>query len=821
MACAWGGSSEPPNVDAKASFQEAAQWTASHGASAGGGPVSELLVGLSQQHELLRSQQRRLAAVNEEVAKVVWASQTYLGDLIQSLKGMDGSQVPGRDRGLASGTLDPSAPSLLAVVASRDGVPSPPSPLASRRSFVAPPLVVSTALVSDSRKLPSPRSNPAAQEPLPAGSQVCPTQYDGELVSCPSSPSLSPSMVSDGPSSRHSPDNDLASFLANKQDAILRLQARFGFTSLRGKVTAEDIHRSLVGLGFEKYSVSELNALLVALKEERLSFCESMDSTDTSTTLPGNTYGRVARIWRLCHKNAVRSRLKDLHASPREKIRFMIFARLLLADDTSQSLDPAFRDCFYSIKEILLSGASNRLVAELTQVRLDDLASPLPKADLGMRMEPYVAVAITINGIVIGIQASVDEQEDWLVWYLVNLCFTVFFSAEIVVRWRILGTRAFACGQEIVWNWFDGIIVLLAIIDSGFELYAILFTQGQVEGAGAMTVLRLIRLSRLSRLLRLFRIFRLTVMKELSVMVKGLLAGLKTLVCAMVLLFFTIYVFAVLGTSMLSPNKVPIIEEQHHFKTVFHSMFTVYRCLTSDCTTREGEPMTKLLEEAYGWPFVTGYLAFSLFVTFGIINLILAIYIESTLGAARLTEERDKVQRKREALRVAQHTKELLKKFCAAQRMAEVLITPEHVTDQEVSRLLQFASSEDVEELDLKITRQVFLVALQDPSVHHHMDQLDLPPDRLNMFDILDADGSGSLEVRELITGLLRVRGEARKSDAVAALLAIRAVQDMIRQLEAKVCDRLGERPPLRPPLLPSSGQAEKSQAGGLVELSI
>merc|ERR1719362_1618956 len=80
------------------------------------------------------------------------------------------------------------------------------------------------------------------------------------------------------------------------------------------------------------------------------------------------------------------------------------------------------------------------------------------------------------------------------------------------------------------------------------------------------------------------------------------------------------------------------------------------------------------------------------------------------------------------------------------------------------------------------------MIALQDPAVLDHMDSLDLnPADRVNIFDILDADGSGSLEVRELITGVLRVRGEARKSDTVAALLAVRAVQDMLRRMEDKL----------------------------------
>merc|ERR1740121_3505403 len=254
----------------------------------------------------------------------------------------------------------------------------------------------------------------------------------------------------------------------------------------------------------------------------------------------------------------------------------------------------------------------------------------------------------------------------------------------------------------------------------------------------------------------------------------------------MVLLFFTVYVFAVLGTSTLKPNKIQVIDEQGHFQNVMTSMFTVYRCLTSDCTTATGEPLTALLQKAYGWPFVLCYLVFSIFVTFGIFNIIVAIYIESTLSAARMTEERDKAQRKREALRVAQHTKELLKKFCAAQRMGNAM-TSDHMSDKEVKTMLSCATYEDVEDARLRITKQVFLTALQDPVVQMHMDELDLPMDRLHLFDILDADGSGSLQVRDLITGFLRVRGEARKSDVVATLLAVRAAQEMIRQLDQKI----------------------------------
>eukprot|EP00913_Durusdinium_trenchii_P026376 g24749.t1 len=60
------------------------------------------------------------------------------------------------------------------------------------------------------------------------------------------------------------------------------------------------------------------------------------------------------------------------------------------------------------------------------------------------------------------------------------------------------------------------------------------------------------------------------------------------------------------------------------------------------------------------------------------------------------------------------------------------------------------------------------------------MDDLDLPPDRANLFEVIDADGSGTLRVSELVQGLLKVRGELKKSDVVATTLATQTLQQLI-----------------------------------------
>ncbi|CAE7724722.1 Cacna1c [Symbiodinium pilosum] len=63
------------------------------------------------------------------------------------------------------------------------------------------------------------------------------------------------------------------------------------------------------------------------------------------------------------------------------------------------------------------------------------------------------------------------------------------------------------------------------------------------------------------------------------------------------------------------------------------------------------------------------------------------------------------------------------------------------------------------------------------------MDDLDLPPDRANLFEVIDADGSGTMDVTELVQGMLKIRGDVKKSDTVATLLATKALQEMVTEM--------------------------------------
>merc|ERR1712083_1072265 len=56
---------------------------------------------------------------------------------------------------------------------------------------------------------------------------------------------------------------------------------------------------------------------------------------------------------------------------------------------------------------------------------------------------------------------------------------------------------------------------------------------------------------------------------------------------------------------------------------------------------------------------------------------------------------------------------------------------------------------------------------------------------QLDLFDTLDVDGGGTIDLEELITGIAKLRGDARRSDIVGDGLIVRAVQMNMNDFES------------------------------------
>merc|ERR1712032_400957 len=89
------------------------------------------------------------------------------------------------------------------------------------------------------------------------------------------------------------------------------------------------------------------------------------------------------------------------------------------------------------------------------------------------------------------------------------------------------------------------------------------------------------------------------------------------------------------------------------------------------------------------------------------------------------------------------------------------------------------------------ISKDVFEDTLNNPEAQQLLADLDVAEeDRMDLFDVLDADNGGTLHLYEIIRGVLKLRGEARRSDVVQVTLMVRSLQESMTQLleqQAKV----------------------------------
>jgi hypothetical protein len=77
---------------------------------------------------------------------------------------------------------------------------------------------------------------------------------------------------------------------------------------------------------------------------------------------------------------------------------------------------------------------------------------------------------------------------------------------------------------------------------------------------------------------------------------------------------------------------------------------------------------------------------------------------------------------------------------------------------------------------------------LRDDAFLTMLDSLEInTANKAELFDVLDSDQSGELEVGEIIAGLMTMRGPPQKSDMVAARLGIRHTVAVVEKIREKL----------------------------------
>lgn len=430
------------------------------------------------------------------------------------------------------------------------------------------------------------------------------------------------------------------------------------------------------------------------------------------------------------------------------------------------------------------------------------------------------AVVIMLSGFVMGLEAEKESLgiSDFSLFILESL-FLVFFSIEFIVKLIITGPSDFFFGNDWGWAWFDFVCVVVSAVQVVEQIVADPTKQKTADGGGSigslMKVVKLMRLGRSIRLLK-YKIFT-----ELKSMVLGIFTGLKVFLWAVVLLLLVCYFWAIVMNMFYGS-----IEMLPEFRTLSGSVFTVFRCVTDGCSAYDGTPLQERLRmglnvvtnETFSAPFPEALFFFMwiflyLFVTVGIFNLIIAVFINNVNeGSTKKKQHQLGMTASKTELALAHafrsqcieaglaHERPKL-----AQRFTQVVFHKlqdiesiatgkpprrkrdmEHRTAMIKKEMMRKGVIVDEEAFSHWIRDSRCLNALDDAEIDISM--------KYELFELLDTEIRGNLTFTDLLDGLMKCRGPVSKVDIVSIRLQVKFLTSMVKDMHEHLLEHKGKR---------------------------
>jgi len=367
-----------------------------------------------------------------------------------------------------------------------------------------------------------------------------------------------------------------------------------------------------------------------------------------------------------------------------------------------------------------------------------------------MLLDIVPAIIISLNALEIGM--SSDLHPDSTLWLVCEYIWITCYTIEFLAKHLIIGWVGFWTGPDRTWNWFDTGCLSVSYI----EIFLSLIVSS--PGGGALGIMKMLRMARLARIVRALQY---PMFKELKQMVLGVIAGVRVLFWAIVLLGVCIFCLAVAMRTLMG-------EEEEELRTVPHAMLTTFRCFTDGCSAYDGTPLPERLFESYGGVFMILYILAFMFITVGVFNLIMAILIDSVV-TNRMSRELEELGNNHSYVegRIAETIEDLLN---MDKRHGEIK-TSLHSMGQEAKKRIV-------------VSRDKFHTWLMLPEMIGCLKDAGIEVStKSELFDVLDVDMGGELTIDELTMGLMRLRGPITKTDVVAIRLKVRYLTGMIEEM--------------------------------------
>jgi len=346
-------------------------------------------------------------------------------------------------------------------------------------------------------------------------------------------------------------------------------------------------------------------------------------------------------------------------------------------------------------------------------------------------LESASAFLVMANLIFMGIDAQVsltasragEPAPPWL--WGTGIFFLAMLVLEVVLRMS-LERWDFVFGENWTWNIFDVVLVTFQILDTILVLYNLNFLR-------ALRVLRALRTTRAVKTMRSVR--------ELRVMIASIGNSVVSLLWAFVLLFMALYaVSLVLMQSLVAyientgPSRVNT-KLFDYYGSMELAMISLFKAVSGGALWAD---LLAPLEEISAL-YVVGFLFFITFTVFGMLNVLTAIFVDSTSKMSAFDHE----------LVIQEH------------------LDAKNSTAAQLRKLLLEAD----EDQSGTISRKEFESRLSDPRFAAQLSVLELDIyEAQGLFNILRYEDTQGVPIEEFIYGLMRMKGNAKGVDMVTML---------------------------------------------------
>lgn len=219
--------------------------------------------------------------------------------------------------------------------------------------------------------------------------------------------------------------------------------------------------------------------------------------------------------------------------------------------------------------------------------------------------------------------------------------FLLLFTLELVARLCVHWLHFFV-NEDMGWNWLDFVLVFSSLLSK-------LLIACDEEDLGVFIIARPLRIFRIAKVSRVFKDFRF--LKQLRVVALSLVGSCKSLAWPLVMLVLILYIFSTFFVQQMALHieecgGESLSDEQlQKFGSVSAGMLTLGMCTTGG--TDWGDVYE--LVEPLGTHLAAALLFYIGFYTFGAMNIITGIFVESALRVD--DDEEEKLQEVQQKLR--------------------------------------------------------------------------------------------------------------------------------------------------------------------------